>query len=85
MRSFVRKKCNEIKKEIKRAGEDKLTVLNDRERKILKMRMGMDGTYYTLEEIAEELDMNHRQNVWKYQQKGLEKLQEALSEENLFW
>jgi len=52
-----------------------LTMLDDREAKIIKMRYGIDGPKYTLEQVWEEFDVT-RERVRQIEQKVIQKLQE---------
>ncbi len=52
-----------------------LTMLDDREAKIIKMRYGIDGPKYTLEQVGEEFDVT-RERVRQIEQKVIQKLQE---------
>jgi len=52
-----------------------LTMLDEREAKIIKMRYGIDGPKYTLEQVGEEFDVT-RERVRQIEQKVIQKLQE---------
>lgn len=52
-----------------------LAMLDDREAKIIKMRYGIDGPKYTLEQVGEEFDVT-RERVRQIEQKVIQKLQE---------
>ncbi len=52
-----------------------LAMLDDREAKIIKMRYGIDGPRYTLEQVGEEFDVT-RERVRQIEQKVIQKLQE---------
>ncbi len=52
-----------------------LGMLDDREAKIIKMRYGIDGPRYTLEQVGEEFDVT-RERVRQIEQKVLQKLKE---------
>lgn len=52
-----------------------LEMLDDREAKIIKMRYGIDGPKYTLEQVGEEFDVT-RERVRQIEQKVIQKLQE---------
>lgn len=52
-----------------------LEMLDDRESKIIKMRYGIDGPKYTLEQVGEEFDVT-RERVRQIEQKVIQKLQE---------
>lgn len=52
-----------------------LDMLDDRESKIIKMRYGIDGPKYTLEQVGEEFDVT-RERVRQIEQKVIQKLQE---------
>lgn len=50
-----------------------LSMLDDREAKIIKMRYGIDGPKYTLEQVGEEFDVT-RERVRQIEQKVIQKL-----------
>ena len=52
-----------------------LAMLDEREGKIIKMRYGIDGPRYTLEQVGEEFDVT-RERVRQVEQKVLQKLRE---------
>lgn len=52
-----------------------LAMLDDREAKIVKMRYGIDGPKYTLEQVGEEFDVT-RERVRQIEQKVIQKLKE---------
>ncbi|MDD2537305.1 MAG: sigma-70 family RNA polymerase sigma factor [Candidatus Absconditabacteria bacterium] len=52
-----------------------LAMLDDREAKIVKMRYGIDGPKYTLEQVGEEFEVT-RERVRQIEQKVIQKLQE---------
>ncbi len=52
-----------------------LAMLDDREAKIIKMRYGIDGPKYTLEQVWEEFDVT-RERVRQIEQKVVQKLKE---------
>jgi RNA polymerase primary sigma factor len=52
-----------------------LGMLDDREAKIIKMRYGIDGPKYTLEQVGEEFDVT-RERVRQIEQKVILKLKE---------
>lgn len=52
-----------------------LKMLDDREAKIIKMRYGIDGPKYTLEQVGEEFDVT-RERVRQVEQKVIQKLRE---------
>ena len=52
-----------------------LTMLDEREAKIIKMRYGIDGPKYTLEQVGEEFDVT-RERVRQVEQKVIQKLRE---------
>ena len=52
-----------------------LWMLDDREAKIVKMRYGIDGTRFTLEQVWEEFDVT-RERVRQIEQKVIQKLKE---------
>lgn len=59
-----------------RANLDKiLEMLDDREAKIIKMRYGIDGPRYTLEQVGEEFAVT-RERVRQVEQKVIQKLRE---------
>ena len=52
-----------------------LWMLDDREAKIVKMRYGIDGPRYTLEQVWEEFNVT-RERVRQIEQKVIQKLKE---------
>jgi len=52
-----------------------LSMLDDREAKIIKMRYGIDGPRYTLEQVWEEFDVT-RERVRQIEQKVIQKLKD---------
>ncbi len=52
-----------------------LAMLDDRESKIIKMRYGIDGPRYTLEQVWEEFDVT-RERVRQIEQKVIQKLKD---------
>ena len=52
-----------------------LEMLDEREAKIIKMRYGIDGPKYTLEQVGEEFDVT-RERVRQIEQKVIQKLKE---------
>jgi len=52
-----------------------LDMLDEREAKIIKMRYGIDGPRYTLEQVGEEFDVT-RERVRQIEQKVIQKLKE---------
>ncbi len=52
-----------------------LKMLDEREAKIIKMRYGIDGPKYTLEQVGEEFDVT-RERVRQVEQKVIQKLRE---------
>jgi hypothetical protein len=50
-------------------------MLDDREAKIIKMRYGIDGPKYTLEQVWEEFDVT-RERVRQIEQKVIQKLKD---------
>lgn len=52
-----------------------LQMLDEREAKIIKMRYGIDGPKYTLEQVGEEFDVT-RERVRQIEQKVIQKLKE---------
>jgi len=52
-----------------------LGMLDDREAKIVKMRYGIDGPKYTLEQVGEEFNVT-RERVRQIEQKVIQKLKE---------
>ncbi len=62
--------------EVLRANLDEiLKMLDDREAKIIKMRYGIDGPKYTLEQVGAEFDVT-RERVRQVEQKVIQKLRE---------
>lgn len=54
-----------------------LGMLDEREAKIIKMRYGIDGPKYTLEQVGEEFQVT-RERVRQIEQKVLQKLKEHI-------
>ncbi|MEI7477082.1 MAG: sigma-70 family RNA polymerase sigma factor [bacterium] len=54
-----------------------LDMLDEREAKIIKMRYGIDGPKYTLEQVGEEFQVT-RERVRQIEQKVLQKLKEHI-------
>lgn len=54
-----------------------LDMLDEREAKIIKMRYGIDGPKYTLEQVGEEFDVT-RERVRQIEQKVIQKLKEHI-------
>ena len=54
-----------------------LQMLDEREAKIIKMRYGIDGPKYTLEQVGEEFDVT-RERVRQIEQKVIQKLKEHI-------
>jgi len=52
-----------------------LDMLDEREAKIIKMRYGIDGPKYTLEQVGAEFNVT-RERVRQIEQKVLQKLKE---------
>jgi len=61
-----------------------LEMLDDREAKIIKMRYGIDGPKYTLEQVWEEFDVT-RERVRQIEQKVIQKLQEHSGLQKILW
>lgn len=61
-----------------------LGMLDDREAKIIKMRYGIDGPRYTLEQVWEEFDVT-RERVRQIEQKVLQKLKEHTWLQKILW
>ncbi len=67
-----------VEKEIIRWNLEKiLDMLDPRESKIIKMRYGIDGPKYTLEQVGAEFDVT-RERVRQIEQKVIQKLQEHI-------
>ncbi len=60
------------------------SMLDDRERKIIKMRYGIDGTRYTLDDIGKEFNIT-RERVRQIEAKVLQKLKEHVGLRDLLW
>jgi len=75
---------NLIKKMLKEKLEEIFEMLDDRERKIIKMRFGIDGRRYTLDEIAKEFGIT-RERVRQIEAKVLQKLREHAGFVALLW
>ena len=61
-----------------------LAMLDEREAKIIKMRYGIDGPRYTLEQVGEEFDVT-RERVRQIEQKVIQKLQEHTGLQKILW
>jgi hypothetical protein len=61
-----------------------LDMLDEREAKIIKMRYGIDGPKYTLEQVWEEFWVT-RERVRQIEAKVLEKLREHEGLQKLLW
>ena len=59
-----------------------LQMLDERESKIIKMRYGIDGPKYTLEQVGAEFDVT-RERVRQIEQKVIQKLQEHIGLQRL--
>jgi RNA polymerase primary sigma factor len=57
-------------------------MLDPRESKIIKMRYGIDGPKYTLEQVGAEFDVT-RERVRQIEQKVIQKLQEHIGLQRL--
>ena len=68
-----------LEKDIQKLTENNLdsilAMLDDREAKIVKMRYGIDGPKFTLEQVGEEFDVT-RERVRQIEQKVIQKLKE---------
>lgn len=72
-----------VEKEIIRWNLEKiLDMLDPRESKIIKMRYGIDGPKYTLEQVGAEFDVT-RERVRQIEQKVIQKLQEHIGLQRL--
>ena len=72
-----------VEKEMIRDNLEKiLDMLDSRESKIIKMRYGIDGPKYTLEQVGAEFDVT-RERVRQIEQKVIQKLQEHIGLERL--
>jgi len=60
------------------------SMLDDRERKIIKMRYGIDWTRYTLDDIGKEFNIT-RERVRQIEAKVLQKLKEHIGLRDLLW
>ncbi len=61
-----------------------LWMLDDREAKIIKMRYGIDGPRYTLEQVWEEFDVT-RERVRQIEQKVIQKLKDHEWLQKILW
>ena len=61
-----------------------LWMLDDREAKIVKMRYGIDGPKFTLEQVWEEFDVT-RERVRQIEQKVIQKLKEHQWLQKMLW
>lgn len=61
-----------------------LWMLDDREAKIIKMRYGIDGPRYTLEQVWEEFAVT-RERVRQVEQKVIQKLREHQGLQKMLW
>jgi RNA polymerase primary sigma factor len=61
-----------------------LSMLDDREAKIVKMRYGIDWPRYTLEQVWEEFDVT-RERVRQIEQKVIQKLKEHTWLQKILW
>lgn len=61
-----------------------LWMLDDRESKIVKMRYGIDGPKYTLEQVWEEFEVT-RERVRQIEQKVIQKLKEHQWLQKMLW
>lgn len=74
-----------VEKEMIRGNLEKiLDMLDPRESKIIKMRYGIDGPKYTLEQVGAEFDVT-RERVRQIEQKVIQKLQEHIGLQRLLW
>ncbi|MEF2175298.1 MAG: sigma factor-like helix-turn-helix DNA-binding protein, partial [Candidatus Absconditabacteria bacterium] len=65
-----------VERELVRKNLDRiLNMLDEREAKIIKMRYGIDGPRYTLEQVGAEFSVT-RERVRQIEQKVLQKLKE---------
>jgi RNA polymerase primary sigma factor len=72
-----------VEKEMIRDNLEKiLDMLDSRESKIIKMRYGIDGPKYTLEQVGAEFDVT-RERVRQIEQKVIQKLQEHIGLQRL--
>lgn len=72
-----------VEKEMIRDNLEKiLDMLDPRESKIIKMRYGIDGPKYTLEQVGAEFDVT-RERVRQIEQKVIQKLQEHIGLQRL--
>lgn len=72
-----------VEKEVIRENLEKiLDMLDPRESKIIKMRYGIDGPKYTLEQVGAEFDVT-RERVRQIEQKVIQKLQEHIGLQRL--
>jgi len=69
---------------LKKNLETIFSMLDDRERKIIKMRYGIDGTRYTLDDIGKEFNIT-RERVRQIEAKVLQKLKEHIGLRDLLW
>lgn len=61
-----------------------LEMLDDREAKIVKMRYGIDGPKFTLEQVGEEFDVT-RERVRQIEQKVIQKLKDHEGLQRIIW
>ncbi len=61
-----------------------LSMLDEREAKIIKMRYGIDGPKYTLEQVWEEFNVT-RERIRQVEQKVIQKLQEHEWLQRMLW
>ena len=74
-----------LEKKMLRENLDKIfDMLDDRERKIVKMRYGIDGRRYTLDEIGKEFNIT-RERVRQIEAKVLQKLKDHHWLRNILW
>ena len=80
MKNWVRIHCREIRRIVKDAGENPFELLNKREIKIVKMRMGN----HTLQEAANELGVT-RSRAKIIQDNAIRKIKKKVELEKLIW
>ncbi len=74
-----------LEKQMLRENLDKIfDMLDDREKKIVKMRYGIDGRRYTLDEIWREFNIT-RERVRQIEAKVLQKLKDHSGLRNILW
>jgi len=74
-----------LEKKMLRENLDKIfDMLDDRERKIVKMRYGINGRRYTLDEIGKEFNIT-RERVRQIEAKVLQKLKDHHGLRNILW